>query len=79
MGPIVVQGKELPGVIPMTPFEYLLNDEELAATLTYVRNSFGNKASVITKQQVAKIREQMKDKKDMYNPADLLKEHPHDE
>ena len=32
----------------MTPFEGLLKDEEVAAVLTYVRNSFGNKASVIT-------------------------------
>ena len=79
MGPIEVKGKQLPGVVPMTPFEYLLNDEELAATLTYVRNAFGNKSSVITKQQVAKIREELKDTKDMYTPADLLKEHPHDE
>ena len=79
MGPIEVKGKQLPGVVPMTPFEYLLNDEELAATLTYVRNSFGNKASVITKEQVAKVRKEISDKKDMYNPADLLKEHPHGE
>ena len=28
----------------MTPFGGLLNDEEVAAVLTYVRNSFGNKA-----------------------------------
>jgi mono/diheme cytochrome c family protein len=79
MGPIEVKGKQLPGVVPMTPFEYLLKDDELAAVLTYVRNSFGNKASVITKEDVAKVREAIKDKKDMYNPADLLKEHPHDE
>ncbi|MFK5924261.1 MAG: c-type cytochrome [Verrucomicrobiota bacterium] len=76
-GPIEVNGKKLPGVVPMTPFEYILKDDELAATLTYVRNSFGNKASVIKPEQVKAVREAIKDKKDMYVPADLLKEHPH--
>lgn len=79
MGPIEVLGKEYPGNVPMTPFEYLLKDDELAATLTYVRNAFGNKASPIHPEDVAKIREAVKDVKMMYNPADLLKEHPHDE
>ncbi|MEM7602322.1 MAG: c-type cytochrome, partial [Verrucomicrobiota bacterium] len=77
MGPIEVLGKEYPGNVPMTPFEHLLKDEELAATLTYVRNSFGNKASPISAKDVARVREAVIDKKDMYNPADLLKEHPH--
>ncbi len=75
-GPIEVKGKQLPGVVPMTPFEYILKDDELAATLTYVRNSFGNKASPISPEQVKAIREALKDKKDMYVPAELLKEHP---
>lgn len=79
LGPIEVKGKEYPGVVPMTPFEALLKDNEIAAVLTYVRNSFGNKASPITPQQVKKVREENKDFKTMYNPADLLKEHPHSE
>lgn len=78
-GPIEVAGKTFPGVVPMTPFEHLLKDEELAATLTYVRNSFGNKASVIKPSQVKAVREAVKDKKDMYLPADLLKEHPNED
>ncbi len=78
-GPIEVNGKQFPGVIPMTPFEHILDDKELAATLTYVRNSFGNKASVITAEDVAKVREEIKDVKMMYTPADILKEHPHAE
>ena len=60
----------------MTPFEGLLNDEELAAVLTYVRNAFGNKASPIQPDQIKKIRAAMPEMKSMYNPADLLKEHP---
>ena len=78
-GPIEVNGTQYPGVVPMTPFEHILKDDELAAVLTYVRNSWGNKASVITPQDVAKVRKEIKDVTGMYNPADLLKEHPHAE
>lgn len=76
-GPIEVKGKKLPGVVPMTPFEFILKDEELAGVLTYVRNAFGNKASVIQSEQVKAVRAAVKGKKDMYLPVDLLKEHPH--
>ena len=76
MGPIEVQGKTFPGHVPMTPFEALLDDEELASVLTYVRNSFGNKASAIQPEQVGKVRAAVKNVPAMYNPATLLKEHP---
>ncbi len=33
-----------------------LSDEDLAATLSYIRNSWGNKASVITPEQVKAVR-----------------------
>jgi len=76
MGPIEVQGKSYPGVIPMTPFGGLLKDDELAAVLTYVRNAFGNNASPIRSNQIKQVREDTRDQKEMYSPADLLKEHP---
>lgn len=76
MGPIEVLGKKYPGQVPMTPFEYMLKDEEISAVLTYVRNSFGNKASPITTDQVAKIRNEYKSKLGLYSPKELLKEHP---
>ena len=56
----------------------VLEDDELAAVLTYVRNSWGNKASAITPQEVAKVRKEIKNVTGMYNPADLLKEHPYE-
>ncbi|MDG1833527.1 MAG: c-type cytochrome [Verrucomicrobiota bacterium] len=77
LGPIEVQGKKYPGQVPMTPFEALLNDEEIAAVLTFVRNSYGNEASVISPAQVSRVRSSVKDMRGLYNPADLLKEHPH--
>jgi mono/diheme cytochrome c family protein len=77
MGPIEVKGKKYPGAVPMTAFGKMLNDRDLAAVLTYVRNSFGNKASVIKAGTVKKIRALVKNKPDFLNPAELLKEHPH--
>ncbi len=79
MGPIEVAGKTYPGQVPMTPFEGMLNDREIADALTYVRNSFGNKASPITAAEVKKVRDAEKDTPALLNPADLLKAYPHDE
>jgi len=44
--------------------------------LTYVRNSFGNKATVITPEKVKVIREAIKSKTGFYSPDELLKDHP---
>ncbi|MCE7066899.1 PVC-type heme-binding CxxCH protein [Dyadobacter sp. CY326] len=76
LGPIDVNGQKYPGQVPMTPFAGLLNDDEMAAVLTYVRNSFGNKGAVITPDQVKKVRAATESKKDFYSPDQLLKEHP---
>jgi len=75
-GPIEVLGQKYGGQVPMTPFAGLLNDEEVAAVLTYVRNSFGNKASVISSGQVKKVRTATKEKSGFYSPEELLKQHP---
>lgn len=76
MGPIEVNGKKYDGQVPMTPFGGLLSDNELAAVLTYVRNSFGNKAAPITPAAIDKVREANPGRAMLYNSADLLKEHP---
>ena len=76
MGPMEVKGRKYPGQVPMTPFEHMLNDQEIASVLTYVRNSFGNKASPIESSQVAKVRGEVKDFVGLYSPDALLKEHP---
>jgi mono/diheme cytochrome c family protein len=76
MGPIEVNGKTYPGQVPMTPFGNLLTADETAAVLTYVRNSFGNKAAPISPEKVKEVREQIKDKQGFYSPEELLKEHP---
>jgi mono/diheme cytochrome c family protein len=76
MGPIDVNGKVYPGQVPMTPFGGLLKDKEIAAVLTYVRNSFGNEAPAITPDKVKQVRAATAGKVDFYSPPQLLKEHP---
>ncbi|AIM37262.1 dehydrogenase [Sphingobacterium sp. ML3W] len=75
-GPMEVKGEKFPGQVPMTPFEGMLNDEEVAAVLTYVRNSFGNKASAVTPEKVKTVRAASIDKKGFYAPEELLKKYP---
>jgi mono/diheme cytochrome c family protein len=38
---------------PMEEFEYLLDDEEIAAVATYIRHSWDNNAGIVTPDQVA--------------------------
>ena len=77
MGPMTVKGVQYDGTVPMTPFKGLLNDEEVAAVLTFVKNSFGNKGKPITPDMVKKVRAATKDKQGFWSPAELLKMHPH--
>ncbi|HYF31216.1 MAG TPA: cytochrome c [Chitinophagaceae bacterium] len=51
--PIEVNGDEYDNV--MAPHNFL-KDEEIADVLTYIRNSFGNKASVVTPAEVKVLR-----------------------
>ncbi|RVU27002.1 c-type cytochrome [Sandaracinomonas limnophila] len=76
MGPIEVNGVKYPGQVPMTPYGGLMSDKEIASVLTYVRNSFGNKASAIKAEKVKAVRASISEKKDFYNVSELLKLHP---
>jgi mono/diheme cytochrome c family protein len=57
-GPITVSGKEynMPGGMMHLSFQ---TDEQIAGVLTYVRNSFGNKASGVKPEQVAALRSEV--------------------
>lgn len=76
LGEIEVNGRVYPGQVPMTPYAGMLNDTEVAAVLTYVRNSFGNQASPISPELVKQVREEVKDKEGFWNPDELLEIHP---
>ena len=64
------------GVPPMTAFRDLLKDDEMADVLTFVRNTWGNKASVIDKKTVAKIRKETKSRSVFWKPEELVAAHP---
>lgn len=76
LGPIEVDGKKYPGQVPMTPFAGMLNDNEVAAVLTYVRNSFGNQAPAVSADKVKMVRAASKSHEGFYSPTQLLKAHP---
>ncbi|WP_339749458.1 PVC-type heme-binding CxxCH protein [uncultured Rubinisphaera sp.] len=78
-GKITVHGKTYDparGVPPMTAFRNLLKDDELAAVLTFVRNTWGNSASTISADTVKRIREETIGRTTFWTPDDLLAEHP---
>lgn len=78
-GPITVKGKSYDpknGVPPMTPFEHLLKDDELAGVLTYIRKSFGNNAPPVKVETVKSLRASLLEKKDFFQSEELLKQHP---
>ena len=61
----------------MTGLGQLLNDEEVAAVITYVRQSFGNNLPAVKTSQVKKVREAIKGKNNaLYTVEEVLKEHP---
>lgn len=53
-GPITVNGQTFNSVMP--PQGPVLNDDDLAAALTYARNSWGNRAPAVTGEAVAVVR-----------------------
>ncbi|WAC19242.1 cytochrome c [Luteolibacter sp. SL250] len=56
-GPITVAGKEhTEFVAGMAPMAAAMTDEDFAAVLTYIRNSFGNKASQVKPEWVKAFR-----------------------
>lgn len=74
IGPMQVAGKSYNGQVPMTPFRGMLDDKEIAAVLTYIRNSFGNEAAAVDPGQVQRIREATADRKGFYTAEELVGE-----
>ncbi|MGA7215978.1 MAG: cytochrome c [Terrimicrobiaceae bacterium] len=68
-GPVTVKGQQFNNV--MAPWGNVLKDEQIAAVLTYVRNEWGNKAPPITKDFVAKIRDQTKERTEAWTLKEL--------
>lgn len=71
-GPITVKGTEYAPAAPMAPMSYQ-TDEQVAAVLTYVRNSFGNQAPPVSPEQVKALRGEVG--KEMLTVDDLISPH----
>jgi putative heme-binding domain-containing protein len=71
LGPMEVKGKPYPGLVPMTPFGGMLTNEELADVLTYVRNSFGNRATPVSPEKIEQVRVANQAKVGFYSPDEL--------
>ena len=72
-GPIEISGNLFNSPVVMGPMGASLDDKQLAAVLYYIRNSWGNKASKITAEQVKKIRAEIGDRSDPFTAEELKK------
>ncbi|MHB1078640.1 MAG: c-type cytochrome [Prosthecobacter sp.] len=59
-GPVTVNGQGFNTPGGMQPFGATMSSQDLANVLTFVRNSWGNEASMITKEMVQKVRDEEK-------------------
>lgn len=71
-GPMEVNGKKYEGTTPMTPYENLLSNRELADVLTYIRTAWGNDAASVSEEYVRIVRSSIKDKKGFYKASELM-------
>jgi mono/diheme cytochrome c family protein len=69
-GKIHVKNNEYNGQMPQ--FKGILNDDEIAAVLTYIRSQWGNKADPVEGSLVKKIREATKERNKPYNGDEEL-------
>jgi mono/diheme cytochrome c family protein len=75
-GPITVQGKNFQA--DMVPWKESLNDQEIAAVLSYIRQNkdFGNNAAEVKPEQVTAIRDKEKSRNTPFTADELLKINP---
>jgi mono/diheme cytochrome c family protein len=70
-GEIDVEGQLFSGLMP--PLGAALKDDEIAAVATYVRSSWGNKASAVTPATVARIRKEHASRTTPWTAAELAR------
>lgn len=70
-GPIDVAGQTYTFPAPMAAMGISLSDEDLAAVLSYMRNSWGNKAPPVTPEQVKAVRAKIAGRTQPYTMQDL--------
>jgi len=70
-GPIKVMGQEWN--LNMAAMGAIYSDEQLADVVSYIRNSWGNKASIVTPEQVKKVRSDVGGRSQPYSADELMK------
>jgi len=75
-GPVTVKGQAFNN--SMQAWEGQYSDQQLASILTYERSDWGNNAGPVTADMVKQVREQVKDRKEQWTWAELLKIPPKD-
>jgi mono/diheme cytochrome c family protein len=75
-GPIEVGGKPFPGGTMLAIGDQMPGDEDqkaqnIAAIISYIRDTFGNKASPVTPEKVKAVRAEIKDRATNYTPQEL--------
>ncbi len=73
-GPVEVNGKTYN--LEMPPQGAAITDENIAAILTHVRSSWGNKATAVSVAQVKKVRASLGNRAEHWTAEELLKLHP---
>ncbi len=68
-GPVQVKGQEWN--LAMPAMGAALSEDDLAAVLSYIRQSWGNKASEITAEQIRKIKSQVGNRSQPWTAAEL--------
>ena len=69
-GPVMVKGKKWE--LEMPPL-FVLDDEQIASIMTYVRREWGHEASPVDAAFVEKVRQETADRQDAWTEPDLLK------
>jgi len=71
VGPVTVKGANYntPGGMP--PQGAAMSDSDIANVLTYIRNSWGNEGSMVTKEMVTKVRDLEKGRTAQWTMAEL--------
>lgn len=69
-GPVEVKGVKYEGIMPPATFD---SDEELAAVMTFVRNSWGNAAGPVSAEHVAKVKAETKGRLKAWRVEELKK------
>jgi mono/diheme cytochrome c family protein len=67
-GPIKVKGSDFNAMMPPPPG---LDDDKIAAVLTYVRSHFENKGSAVTKDQVSEMRAKLSGRTKPFSSEEL--------